>query len=76
MLVTNSELKDEGVFVAHRDIQLSKEWRDEIVSHLDSCTHLIAMHRKLQMLCVGKPRGRIRNDERRCKNNTALHGRC
>jgi hypothetical protein len=43
LLVNNSELKDDDVFVAHRDIKLSKIWRDDIVNHLDTCTHLIAL---------------------------------
>ena len=30
-------------FLAHRDIPLSKEWRNEILSKLGSCSHLIAV---------------------------------
>lgn len=32
-----------SVFLAHRDISMSKEWRDDILSHLESCSVLIAV---------------------------------
>jgi len=31
------------VFLAHEDIEISKEWRDEILKHLGSCTVLLAL---------------------------------
>jgi hypothetical protein len=43
LLVSISELNEKDVFVAHRDIELSKNWRADIINHLDSCTHLIAL---------------------------------
>jgi hypothetical protein len=40
-----SELKRAGFegFLAHDDIEVSKEWRDEILTHLDSCSALTAI---------------------------------
>jgi hypothetical protein len=32
-----------AVFLAHRDIPMSKGWREEILSHLKSCTTLVAL---------------------------------
>jgi len=43
LLVKNSELDEKDVFVAHRNIPLSKEWREDILHHLETCTHLIAV---------------------------------
>ena len=43
LLVKNSELTKENVFIAHRDIKVSKKWREEIIQHLESCTHFIAL---------------------------------
>ena len=43
LLVKNSKLTEENVFIAHRGIQLSKKWREEIIQHLESCTHFIAL---------------------------------
>ena len=43
LLIANSELDQNDVFVAHRDIPLAKKWRDDIISHLESCTHLIVV---------------------------------
>ena len=31
------------VFLAHRDIKMSKAWRDEILLHLESCTVFVAL---------------------------------
>ncbi len=35
--------KGVDVFLAHHDISISKEWRDEIHRHLESCTVLLAL---------------------------------
>lgn len=43
LLISNSELDENDVFVAHRDIPLAKKWRDDIIYHLENCTHLIAI---------------------------------
>jgi hypothetical protein len=32
------------VFMAHKDIKPSKEWRDEILAHLESCDVLVALN--------------------------------
>jgi hypothetical protein len=34
---------DFDVFLAHRDIPLSNEWRDDILKHLESCSILLAI---------------------------------
>jgi len=43
LLVSNSELDEDDVFVAHRDIPLAKKWRDDIINHLENCTHLVVL---------------------------------
>jgi hypothetical protein len=43
LLVGSSKLSEDDVFVAHRDIPLSKIWREDIIKHLQICTHLIAV---------------------------------
>lgn len=43
---------DSEVFLAHRDIPMSKEWRDEIFSHLESCTILLAVCTENFLCCA------------------------
>ena len=44
LLIKHSvKLKDQDVFVAHRDIPLSEEWREKMIKQLDSSTHLLAL---------------------------------
>jgi hypothetical protein len=43
LIVKSSTLKKDEVFVAHRDIPLSEEWRKEMIAQLDSSTHLLAL---------------------------------
>jgi hypothetical protein len=43
MIVGKSSLFENRVFLAHRDIPMSKKWREDILAHLRSCTVLIAV---------------------------------
>jgi TIR domain len=43
LILQNSKLKKEDVFVAHRDISLSEEWRKKMIEQLESSTHLLAI---------------------------------
>lgn len=43
IIIENSDLKREDVFVAHRDIILSDEWRKQMIDQLDMSTHILAL---------------------------------
>jgi hypothetical protein len=40
LIIQNSNLKENDVFVAHRDISLSEEWRKKMIDELENSTHL------------------------------------
>lgn len=43
LIVQNSSLQKNDVFVAHRDIPLSEEWRKKMIKQLENSTHLLAL---------------------------------
>jgi hypothetical protein len=43
LILKNSSLKREDVFVAQRDIPLSEEWRTHMLGQLEKSTHLLAI---------------------------------
>jgi hypothetical protein len=44
LLIDNSsKIKEQDVFVAHRDIPLTEEWRKTVIAQLGNSTHLIAL---------------------------------
>lgn len=43
IILRNSDLKKEDVFVAHRDIPLSEEWRKKMIDELENSTHLLVL---------------------------------
>jgi hypothetical protein len=43
IITQKSALRKDDVFVAHRDIKLSEEWRKEMIDQLENSTHLLAL---------------------------------
>jgi superfamily I DNA and RNA helicase len=43
IILHNTNLKKEDIFVAHRDISVSEEWRKAMIDELENSTHLLAL---------------------------------